>query len=135
MLKFEDFKKKIYENNSACEKAEESISHSSVKFVSESRLIQSIEKNHSIKITNSLVESYTNILNEDTFVVDPVVLEVKDYDNLGKFSFKLKDGASVSLSEDTYVELCKLLSNKYEVVEFMRESVDNFKQVLKKIRE
>jgi hypothetical protein len=75
------------------------------------------------------------LLSSKQFTVDPVVSELKNVDSFGKYEFMLNDGSRVSLSEETHSQLRHLLKDKYDIVEYMKESYDNFKEVVKAIRD
>lgn len=111
----------------------DSIQNDSV--ISENLIVNIIEKHYTqIKITQNLLEAYKQTLSTKEFSIDPVVKELKEYDTFGKYEFILNDGNRVSISEELHSTLHVLLNNKYEIIEYMKESIDNFKSVLRQIR-
>jgi hypothetical protein len=103
--------------------------------VPERVLVSTIEKHHGTRVTHTLLESYSELLSSKQFTVDPVVSELKSPNSFGKYEFTLKDGSKVSLSEETHLKLRHLLKDKYDIVEYMKESYDNFKEVVKVVKD
>lgn len=100
------------------------------------KLIESIQNNHGVtRITDRLLESYAELLSSNVYTVDPVINELKNQSALGKYEFVLNDGTRIGISEDTQRKLSALLHNKYDIVQYMKESVDNFKAILREIRD
>lgn len=110
--------------------------HSSM--IPEERVVALIKKYHNIdKITSNLVESYIELASSSIFSIDPVVTEIKQnsLELSGKLQYKLDDGSTVAISEDTHKRLSNLLEDKYKIVEYMRKSKDNFMHVVKELKE
>mgnify|MGYP000025785378 CR=1 FL=1 len=96
-----------------------------------------IRQYHNIeKITDTLIESYIELASSNMFTVDPVITAIKESRTLeyaGKLQYELSDGSLVAIDESTQELLNKLLSNKPEVVDYMRESKDNFIRIIREI--
>jgi hypothetical protein len=108
--------------------------------LSENTIANIINKYHSVKVTDTLVESYKELASSNMFSVDPVVYEIRSLNKLdriieGKITYTLNDGSIVAISEDTQDKLNKLLHNHTDVIDHMRESKDNFMMVVSKIEE
>lgn len=104
--------------------------------IPEHKLVESIQSNHGlIRITDKLLESYTELLSSNEYTTDPVISELKTQNSFGKYEFTLNDGSKIAISEDTHKKLSALLQNKYDIVEYMKESVDNFKRIVREIRD
>ena len=100
------------------------------------KLIESIQTNHAVtKITHKLLESYAELLLSNEYTVDPVINELKSQNTLGRYEFHLNDGTRIAIDENTQRKLSALLHDKYDIVHYMKESVDNFKRVLREIRD
>ena len=74
------------------------------------------------------------------FTVDIVVQEIRKLNKLdsiieNKIHYELQDGSIVAIDEQTQEQLNNLLANHKDVVEYMRESKDNFFNVVNKIKE
>ena len=74
------------------------------------------------------------------FSVDPVVHSIRSLNKLdrlveGKLHYVLKDESIVAISESTQERLNNLLQNQTEIIEYMRESKDNFMYVIAKLEE
>jgi hypothetical protein len=74
------------------------------------------------------------------FSVDPVVQDIRSLNKLdrlveGKLHYVLKDESIVAISEHTQSRLNNLLQNQTEIIEYMRESKENFFHVLEQIEE
>jgi hypothetical protein len=104
----------------------------------EEKVANIVRKYHDIqKITDTLVESYLELASSNIFSVDPVITEMKQNTSYftGKLEYRLDDGSIVAIDEDTQHLLNDLLSDKYQIVEYMRESKNNFMHVLKELGE
>jgi hypothetical protein len=105
--------------------------------VPEEKVAYYIRKHHNVdKITDTLVESYIELASSNLFSVDPVVAEIKERSAVtfsGKLEYKLNDGSMVAINEDTQQTLNKLLQNHNEVVDYMRESKENFMHILREL--
>ena len=103
-----------------------------------SKIANIIREHHSIKVTSSLIESYVQLAVSKTFSIDPVIYEIRLLNSMhslieNKIDYKLQDGSIVAISEETQLALASLLDDKYELVEYMRESKSNFMYVLKEL--
>lgn len=106
--------------------------------IPENKVASYIKKHYNIeKITDTLIESYIELASSNIFTIDPVILEMKTESALiaGKLDYSLEDGSVVAISESTQSKLNSLLKDYPEVVQYMRESKDNFMRVVKEIRE
>lgn len=106
--------------------------------IPEERVVALIKKHHDIdKITNNLVESYVELISSNIFSIDPVVTEIKQnsVELAGKFQYVLEDDSIVAINEDTQKRLSTLLEDKYQIVEYMRKSKNNFMHVVKELKE
>ena len=52
-----------------------------------------------------------------------------------KLDYTLADGTVIAINEETQQELNNLLANNLEIVDYMRESKENFFYVVNKIKE
>jgi preprotein translocase subunit SecA len=106
--------------------------------LSDKTIANIINEHHNIKVTDKLVESYKELASSHMFSVDPVVQEIRSLNKLdrlleNKLHYVLKDDSIVAIDEHTQERLNKLLHNQNEVVEYMRESKDQFMYVLSKL--
>jgi hypothetical protein len=105
--------------------------------IPEEKVAHYIKQYHNIeKITDTLIESYIELASSNVFTVDPVVTAIKEYrssDISGKLQYELTDGSIVAIDEATQELLNKLLSNKPEVVDYMRECRNNFIRIIREI--
>lgn len=104
------------------------------------KIAEIIKEYHDVKVTDTLIESYIEVASSNTFSVDPVICELRKInklDNLveGKISYTLKDGTFIAIDEATQDYLNNLLHNQNEIIEYMRESKENFLKVLGQIGE
>ena len=100
------------------------------------RVIELIREHHGeSKITDSLVNEYISLHEDNAFTIDPVLLEMKtSSQNLSdKLEFTLKDGNVVAISEETISNLSAVIQDKYQIVEYMQKSKENFMHVLRKL--
>jgi predicted house-cleaning noncanonical NTP pyrophosphatase (MazG superfamily) len=107
--------------------------------IPEEKVAQYIRQYHDIdKITDTLIESYIELASSNVFTVDPVVTAIKESKSsefAGKLQFKLDDGSVVAIDESTQESLNILLENHNDVVEFMRQSKNNFMRIIKELEE
>lgn len=99
-----------------------------------------IKEFHDVKITDTLIESYKEFASSQIFSVDPVVQKIRSINKLdriveGKLHYKLNDNTVVAISEATQQKLNNLLRNHIDVIDYMRESKDNFMYVITKLEE
>ena len=128
-------KQKYYTKN-----IEEQIKTELYDQISENKIANIIKEHHDIKVTDTLIESYIELASSKLFTIDPVVQEIRNLNKLdklieGKIDYKLADGSIIAINEDTQEQLNNLLDNQQEIIEYMRQSKDNFIHVLKKIGE
>lgn len=119
---------------------EQEISKEIYQNISENRIANIIKEHHNIKVTDTLIESYIELASSKMFTVDPVVQKIRSLNNLdfvveNKIHYVLNDGCVVAINDSTQEELNNLLQNNKEIVEYMRESKNNFLYVLSKIKE
>lgn len=102
------------------------------------KIAQLIKEHHDVKITDTLIESYIELASSKLFSVDPVVQGIRhlnSVDNLieGKMDYKLNDGSVVVIDESTNKLINNLLADSADIVEYMRESKDNFMHVIREL--
>ena len=121
-------------------KLAENVSTETYEEISEEKIANIIKEHHDIKVTDTLIESYKDLASSRIFTVDPIVLSIRSLNKLdklveGKLHYVLKDDTIVAIDESTQNKLNNLLHNQLEVVEYMRESKDNFMYVLTQLEE
>lgn len=119
-------------------KFEEEIARELYEDIPDVKIANLIKEHHDIKVTNKLIESYINLASSKVFSIDPVVTGIRSFNSVDNIDnnlidYILGDGSTVAISESTQIALNYLLENKYELVEYMRESKDNFKHVLREL--
>ena len=119
---------------------EEQASKELYEELSEKTIANIINEHHNIKVTDTLIESYKELASSNMFSVDPVVHQIRSLNKLdrlveNKLNYNLKDGSIIAIDERTQNNLNKLLHGQNEIIEYMRESKDNFMYVIKKIEE
>jgi len=127
-----------YDYNS--KKLEEQASKELYEELSDTTIANIINEYHEVKVTDTLVESYKELASSHMFSVDPVVQKIRSINKLdrlveNKLHYVLKDDSIVAISESTQERLNNLLQNQIEIIEYMRESKENFFYVLTKIEE
>jgi hypothetical protein len=99
-----------------------------------------IKEYHNIKVTDTLIESYKEFASSQIFSIDPVVQKIRSINKLdriveGKLHYKLNDNTVVAISDATQQKLNNLLETHTDVIDYMRESKDNFMHVITKLEE
>lgn len=104
--------------------------------IPEEKVASYIKKHYNIeKITDTLVESYIELASSNIFTIDPVILEMKAGSSIisGKLEYKLSDGSMVAIGESMQNKLNILLKDRPEIIEYMRESKENFLRIAKEM--
>lgn len=119
-------------------KLEEQVAKGTYEEISANTVASIIKEHHDIKVTDTLIESYLQFASSNIFTVDPVVQQIRSLnklDNLieGRIQYVLDDESIVTISENTQAILNNLLQNQTEIIEYMRESKENFFHVLEKL--
>lgn len=135
----EEARKHIKEDYDTHQLAEK-IAKDTYQEISENTVASIIKEHHDIKVTDTLIESYIELASSNIFSVDPVVQKIRSLNKLdriveGKLHYVLADDSIVAINEETQDRLNKLLGNQTEIIEYMRESKENFFRVLKQIEE
>ena len=118
----------------------EKITKDTYQEISEHTVASIIKEHHDIKVTDTLIESYVELASSNMFSVDPAVQKIRSLNKLdrvveGKLHYVLADNSTVAINEETQDRLNKLLGNQTEIIEYMRESKENFFHVLEQIEE
>jgi ABC-type transport system involved in cytochrome c biogenesis ATPase subunit len=119
---------------------EEQASKALYEELSHNTVANIIKEYHDVKVTDTLIENYIQLASSNMFSVDPVVQGIRSLNKLdrlieGKLHYVLADESIVMIDESTQKILNNLLQNQTEIIEYMRESKENFFHVLKKIEE
>lgn len=127
-------------NKKLSENLEQEITKDSYEDITDTRIANIIREYYDIKVTDTLIESYIELASSKTFTVDPVVQKIRSLNKLdtvveNKYDCVLKDGSIIVISEHLQEELNNLLCDNNDIVDFMRESKENFLHVLEKIKE
>lgn len=124
----------------ATHQLEEQVAKDLYEEMSDTTVATVIKEYHDVKVTDTLIESYKQFASSNVFSVDPVVQKIRSMNKLdsiveGKIHYVLNDDSIVTISEATQDILNKLLQNQTEIIEYMRESKENFLHVLEKLGE
>lgn len=135
-----DEARKYIKNKTFSEKLEVQISNEIYEEISENRIAKIIKEYHDVKVTDTLIESYIALASSKIFTLDPVVFDVRRLNKLdvvveNKIHYELNDSSVVAIDIATQETLNNLLHNQTEVVEYMRESKENFMRVIEQIKE
>lgn len=119
---------------------EEQASKNLYEELSDTKVAEIIKEYHDIKVTDTLIENYIQLASSNMFSVDPVVQDIRSLNKLdrlieGKLHYVLNDDTIVTISERTQDRLNNLLQNQTEIIEYMRESKENFMHVVSKLEE
>lgn len=116
----------------------EEITSDTYEDISDSKIASIIKEYHGVKVTDTLIESYLELAKSKAFTVDPIAADIRNlnkFDKLveGKIDYILEDESIVAINEETQLLLNKLLQDNYDIVSYMRESKENFLQVIQQI--
>jgi hypothetical protein len=118
----------------------EAVAKETYEEIPTAKVAEIIKEHHDVKVTDTLVESYIQLASSNIFSVDPVICELRKYNRLdrlieNKIQYVLSDQSVVTINEATQELLNKLLRGKTEVIDYMRESKENFILVVELIGE
>jgi len=127
-------------NKNYSEHLEQQISKEIYEDISDNRIANIIREHHNVKVTDTLIETYIDLASSKIFTIDPVVQEIRKLNKVdtiveGKLHYELSDGVVVAINESTQERLNTLLQDQQEIIEYMRESKENFLHVLEQIEE
>jgi len=119
---------------------EETVTQEVYEEITANRIAHIIKEYHDIKVTDTLIESYVELASSNIFTIDPVVQDIRRLNKLdvvveGKVHYELTDGCMVAINESTQEILNNILTGQQEIIEYMRESKENFLHVLERIEE
>ena len=133
----EEARQYVKQNNITA-KLEEEITKELYEEIDNNKIASIIKEHHDIKVTDTIIESYIELASSKEFTLDPVVEDIRNLNKLdklieGKMDFTLKDGSIVAINESTYNEINNRLGNHLDVIEYMRESKENFINVIEQL--
>lgn len=119
---------------------EEQVSKELYEELSENKVANIIKEYHDVKVTDTLIETYLQLASSHMFSVDPVVQEIRKLNKLdtlveGKIHYVLEDESIIAIDLRTQEHLNNLLQDQKDIIEYMRESKENFFYVLEQIEE
>lgn len=122
------------------EKLEENIKQDTYDELNNDTVAYIISEHHKVKVTDTLIESYLELASSKIFTLDPVIYDIKKFNKLDriledKIDYKLSDGSIVVISEETQNILADYIKDDKEIIEYMRESKENFLKVLEQLEE
>ena len=117
---------------------EEELTQELYEEIPQIKIAELIKEHHDIKVTDTLIEQYVELASSKLFSSDPVIQEIRkmnSVDNLveGKIDYKLDDGSIVAIDEETNQEINNLLAEHSDIVEYMRQSKDNFMSIIREL--
>ena len=117
---------------------EENLTQELYEDIPQLKIAELIKEHHNIKVTDTLIENYIELASSKIFSADPVIQKIRSinsFDNLieGKLDYILDDGTIVAIDEQTSQDLNNLLAEHSDIVEYMRQSKDNFMNVVREL--
>ena len=136
IIEARDFLRQQYKT----EMLEQEITQEYYDEISDDKIADIIKEHHDVKVTDSLIESYVELASSKLFTIDPVATDIRDLNKIdklieGKIDYKLNDGSIVAINKDTQYYINNILQNNNEIVDFMRESNENFLSIIEQIKE
>jgi len=116
-------------------KLEEDVIENLYEEISDNKIASIIKESHNIKVTDTIIDHYKDLVSSNIFSIDPAVQQIRKLNKLnniveGKVNWVLEDGSTVAIDKRTQKELNNLLEGHNDVVEYMRESKENFLKTL-----
>lgn len=117
---------------------EEELTQELYEDIPQVKIAELIKEHHEVKVTDTLIESYLELASSKLFSADPVIQGIRGMnavDNLveGKIDYKLDDGSTVAIDEETNQQINNILAEHSDIVEYMRQSKDNFMHVIREL--
>lgn len=117
---------------------EKEIREETYEDILEDKIIRIISETHNTKVTDKLLETYISLASSKVFIADEAVYKIRNlnkYDSIveNRIDFVLDDGSTVLLHKETVKQLNNLLANHSDIVEYMRESKENFIRVIDQV--
>ena len=107
----------------------------------DNKIASIIESHHGdVRITDTLIESYVEFASSKLFTTDPVVQDIRSLNKLDQLvenhiDCVLEDGSVIVISESTQQHINKVFGEHPDIIKYMRESSDNFLDVLNQLEE
>lgn len=116
------------------------IQHQLQEEVPQKKIANIIKEHHDVRVTDTLVESYTELAASKIFTADQVVADIRRLTDVqrsvyNKIDFVLNDGSSVAINEETLNTINNIFGKEADVIEYMRESTDNFLSVVNQLED
>jgi len=108
--------------------------------ISDTKIAHIIKEHYDVKVTDTLIESYIELASSKLFTVDPVAFDIRQlnrFDRLveGKIDYILDDGSIMAINNNTQSSINNILQNHNDIVSYMRESKENFLNVIQQFKE
>lgn len=106
----------------------------------ESLVVKLIKEQHpDAKISDTLIESYIQVAASKQFCIDPVVLQIREANKVGQLvegyvDCQLEDGSTITIKPDVQKMINTTLHEQHDVVNFMKQSKENFLSILRQLR-
>jgi hypothetical protein len=131
---FEEARQSILEDIEARKLAEEAAKET-YQEITENKIVKIIRSHSDEKITDTLIENYISLASSNVFTTDPIVYQIRSLNKIdrlveGKMHFVLNDGSKVALEESTIERINNILEGQEEIIDYMKESSDNFLHVV-----
>lgn len=123
------------------EEIQKQIQEESYDMVASTTVADIIKHHHSnARVTDTLIESYVELASSKLFTTDIVAQDIRKINDLdvvveGRFDYVLNDGSKIVISESAQEKLNNIFRQHQDVIEYMRENVTNFLNVLNQIEE
>jgi hypothetical protein len=114
---------------------EQEVSKNIYEEVLENKIASIIKEEHNIKVTDNILEHYIELASSKVFTIDPTVQSIRrlnKHDAIfeNKIDYVLADGSKVVIDKGTQEYLNNILKDQKEVLDYMRESKENFLHVV-----
>jgi hypothetical protein len=114
---------------------EQELSKNIYEEVLENKIATLIKEKSNIKVTDNILEHYISLASSKVFTTDKTVQAIRKLNKHdlvfeNKVDYILKDGSKVVINLSTQDYLNNLLEGQTDVLDYMRESKDNFLKVV-----
>lgn len=121
------------------EELQEEIHKQQYTEISSVKIADIIKQHHaSVKVTDTLVESYVELASSGLFTVDPIAHDIRNINKSARLveshvDFKLDDGTVVVISEQLQHKLNNIFAGHSDVVNYIRSDKETFLGILNQI--
>lgn len=109
--------------------------------ISDTTVASLIHEHHKgVRVTDTLIETYLELASSKIFSNDPVIQDIRNITKIdriieNKIDYVLDDGTVMLIDESTLDKINNIFADHTDVIEYMRESSNNFLDVINQLED